>query len=232
MNTGLKRLFLWILIAVLHHPLPAQDFQNLDFEMVVVDGPIQLPFWDTNGALIYNVLCLGSICTSIHDIGSNTFLPLEGTYSVHIDPGTDIGDVNFLAQSGTLPGAATILTLLVDTPHPDSFQIAFDGTTLTVLAQVPGQRWVYDISDFSGTTGELIISQTAPDNNGTGALLDDIRFVALGDVNLDGIVNLLDVAPFVELVLTGTFQAEADINHDGKVNLLDVGPFVELLSDG
>ena len=52
----------------------------------------------------------------------------------------------------------------------------------------------------------------------------------LGDVNLDGLVNLLDVAPFVELVSSGEFQFEADINGDGVVNLLDVAPLVELLS--
>lgn len=53
----------------------------------------------------------------------------------------------------------------------------------------------------------------------------------LGDVNMDGLVNLLDVAPFVELVSNGGFQAEADTNEDGMVNLLDVGPFVDLLAN-
>ena len=51
-----------------------------------------------------------------------------------------------------------------------------------------------------------------------------------GDVNLDGDVNLLDVATFVNLLGSGEFQAEADINQDGSVDLLDVGPFVELLA--
>ena len=53
--------------------------------------------------------------------------------------------------------------------------------------------------------------------------------VVLGDVNGDGEVDLLDVAPFVERVSTGQFQIEADINQDGVVDLLDVAPFVELL---
>ena len=56
--------------------------------------------------------------------------------------------------------------------------------------------------------------------------------LVLGDVNLDGEVNLLDIAPFVELLAVGNFQAEADINQDGVVNLLDVVPFVDLLSGG
>ena len=52
----------------------------------------------------------------------------------------------------------------------------------------------------------------------------------LGDVNLDGRVDLLDVQPFVDLLSSSSFQDEADINRDGNLNLLDVGPFVDLLS--
>ncbi len=52
----------------------------------------------------------------------------------------------------------------------------------------------------------------------------------LGDVNGDGSVNLLDVAPFVDLVTAGGFLAEADINQDKSVDLLDVSPFVDLLT--
>ncbi|MEM9409552.1 MAG: dockerin type I domain-containing protein, partial [Planctomycetota bacterium] len=54
----------------------------------------------------------------------------------------------------------------------------------------------------------------------------------LGDVNLDGFINLLDVEPFVGLLSDGQFQAEADINQDGLVNLLDIEGFVALLSAG
>ena len=68
-------------------------------------------------------------------------------------------------------------------------------------------------------------------------VISDFQFVELGtkligDVNLDGVVDLLDVSPFVELLVNGEFQIEADINQDGEVNLLDVGPFVDLLSGG
>lgn len=54
----------------------------------------------------------------------------------------------------------------------------------------------------------------------------------LGDVNCDGEVNLLDVAPFVELLSNGGFSEKADINQDGSLDLLDVSPFVALLSGG
>ena len=54
--------------------------------------------------------------------------------------------------------------------------------------------------------------------------------ILLGDVNGDGVVNLLDVAPFVEAVTSGMYIPAADVNQDGAVDLLDVAPFVELLS--
>ena len=51
----------------------------------------------------------------------------------------------------------------------------------------------------------------------------------LGDVNLDGQVDMDDVNPFIDVILNGPYQVEADINQDGAVNLLDVTPFIGLL---
>ena len=56
--------------------------------------------------------------------------------------------------------------------------------------------------------------------------------VLLGDVNLDGEVNGLDVDPFVDRLLNGPDQAEADMNQDGTVNGLDVDPFVAAIVGG
>ena len=52
----------------------------------------------------------------------------------------------------------------------------------------------------------------------------------IGDVNCDGVIDLLDVAPFVDILTTGGFSVKADINQDGVVDLLDVSPFVDLLT--
>ena len=62
-------------------------------------------------------------------------------------------------------------------------------------------------------------------NNGGGGTL-------LGDLNGDGDFNLLDVAPFVDLLSDGGFDAAADFDGNGIVNLLDVNPFVDALSNG
>jgi len=52
----------------------------------------------------------------------------------------------------------------------------------------------------------------------------------LGDVDVNGVVNFLDIAPFIDQLSTGTFQIEADVNLDGSVNFLDIAPFIAILS--
>ena len=54
----------------------------------------------------------------------------------------------------------------------------------------------------------------------------------LGDVNRDGIVNFLDISPFIAVLSSGESQAEADIDGNTFVNFLDIGPFITLLSGG
>ena len=60
----------------------------------------------------------------------------------------------------------------------------------------------------------------------------DEPFVLRGDVNLDGMVNFLDIAPFISRLSGGQLQAEADVNEDGMVNFLDIAPFIQALSSG
>ena len=57
------------------------------------------------------------------------------------------------------------------------------------------------------------------------------RRVILGDINGDGVVDLLDVSPFIDILSSGTYVPEADVNEDGAVDLLDIAPFVDLLAN-
>ena len=77
------------------------------------------------------------------------------------------------------------------------------------------------LSTFSGTIAN------GPDSQMPWSSIPELPL--LGDVNRDGVVDLLDVAPFVALIVDGVFDAIADINGDGVVDLLDVQPFVDLL---
>ena len=59
---------------------------------------------------------------------------------------------------------------------------------------------------------------------------------AFGDINIDGSVNFLDIAPFISVLSSGTFQNSndfqtyADMNQDGAVNFLDIAPFIRVLT--
>lgn len=51
-----------------------------------------------------------------------------------------------------------------------------------------------------------------------------------GDINLDGSVSFLDIAPFIALLSSQSFQAEADCDVNGVVNFLDIAPFISALA--
>lgn len=103
-----------------------------------------------------------------------------------------------------------------------------------------GSYGTWDTS--TGVFTEILTLPMFPDPTGNGRELemairaaDDMKKgceFPLGDVNMDGIVSLQDVNPFVNLLTSGMFQCEADINEDGVVNLSDVNPFVTILTGG
>jgi len=53
----------------------------------------------------------------------------------------------------------------------------------------------------------------------------------LGDVNLDGTVDFLDISPFIVVLASQGFQLEADIDGNGVVDFLDISPFITILSN-
>lgn len=81
-------------------------------------------------------------------------------------------------------------------------------------------------------SGQLAFSAVFTD--GSEAVLVSNRAVfeafQLGDVNLSGGVDFIDIGPFISILSTGGFIEQADINQDGEVNFLDIGPFIQVLS--
>ena len=49
-------------------------------------------------------------------------------------------------------------------------------------------------------------------------------------MNQDGIVNFLDISPFIGVLSAMGDQAEADVNEDGIVNFLDISFFINILA--
>ena len=104
--------------------------------------------------------------------------------------------------------------------------------SFSVGAEV-AQRWIDE-----GLPGMVLSTQDNGDSrsrfllSSSAAIVFDLAESILGDVNCDGVVNLLDIGPFVAAVSSGQFNPKADMNGDGLVNLLDVSGFVDVLSGG
>jgi hypothetical protein len=81
-------------------------------------------------------------------------------------------------------------------------------------------------------SGPLLIDDIYVENTSDLNLGNPVSGLLLGDVNLDGEVNGLDVDPFVDVLLSGPYQPEADMNEDQVVNGLDVDPFVDAVVGG
>ena len=75
------------------------------------------------------------------------------------------------------------------------------------------------LARFQGGSQGIVIAELGPEKQ-----------ILIGDVNFDGVVDLLDVNPFVELLVNQKFQLEADINRNGVVDLLDIAPLIQILS--
>tara|TARA_Y100001968_G_scaffold321913_1_gene357121 strand:- start:825 stop:1298 length:474 start_codon:yes stop_codon:yes gene_type:complete len=53
--------------------------------------------------------------------------------------------------------------------------------------------------------------------------------ILLGDLNQDGIINVLDVIQVVNLILSIGFNDLADVNLDGNVDVLDIVSIVNII---
>ena len=133
-----------------------------------------------------------------------------------LDPGTD--QYGFRA----LPAGFTTAV-----GNPDFAQVIAMWTT-SDFEIVDGDVRTTTVTIFQEPT--LIFDNNAdPRFGGSVRCVKDATDLLLGDVNGDGVVDLLDVAPFIELLENGGFLKAADVNQDGVVNLLDVDPFVVLI---
>ena len=85
--------------------------------------------------------------------------------------------------------------------------------------------------------GNTVWSYSHPGNNASIARAQkyaidyfDDNDVLYGDMNSDGILNILDIVSLVNLILGGgAYQAAGDVNNDGILNILDIVSLVNLI---
>ena len=124
----------------------------------------------------------------------------------------------------------------------DSFDVLVDG--VAVLETTGDDSFIDDLGGLTGLTiaagSEITFAVDGVLETATGGAATSLRIetftveivgsTLLGDVNLDGTVDFLDISPFIAVLSGGIDQAEADCNEDGEVNFLDISPFISILS--
>lgn len=162
---------------------------------------------------------------------------------------------NILFQSTTQPGAIykfdadtgeIIGELYPDEPYEHGWgDLAFDGTYLWHINVASDM--IYKIDQY---TGAILDQFPAPSNQCEGLTFDgwylwvsdtnldilyqiEIEFnFILGDINEDGILNILDIVLMVNMILSNEYSVVADVNEDGFINILDIVLMVNILVGG
>ena len=94
-------------------------------------------------------------------------------------------------------------------PYPRDFIVGIDGTLEYANNEIDIAWMIYVIEELLG--------------------LSDIN---LGDINEDGIFNILDLVTLVNLILSVEYMAIGDLNEDGILNILDIVLLANLILEG
>ena len=192
------------------------------------------------------VAAAGATLTVDRDIGVRQFIVNSGKLAG--SPGLEVTLGGTMIMSGSAVTSVDVATLVVDESATGGrvdlgvgrINVAAGGITaealvLDILAGRTGTAGLW-----SGTTGitssvaaAAIATASSPRavgwiDSGAGGL--SVAFSAPGDSNIDGFVDILDVANFLS---AGKYDSGApavwsqgDFNYDGIVDILDVGDFV------
>ena len=172
-------------------------------------------FWSTLGSNIGNALVNG-LDYSSSGLGANLSLSSNVSYKIDGEGFDQLDRIRILGSDNDGEDDIRLLRQLSFYPElPSGSALSWSGA---------GHFNISGDSSFD----DVFISGTYFQPIDDGNL---IFFIILsGDINCDNKVDLLDVAPFVELLSYGRFSEKADVNRDGTVDLLDVTPFVDLLT--
>lgn len=108
-----------------------------------------------------------------------------------------------------------------------------EGYRLSAPQQVdlaPGSYRMEVIAEIRDSNSAKMSPGQPRGSNAQFIIEGSITAEVLGDINGDSQVNLFDIAPFVDLISTGTYSPSADMNLDNQVNLLDVAHFVQAIT--
>ena len=85
----------------------------------------------------------------------------------------------------------------------------------------------YDNWDYSYQEASPCIDAGDPSDTDPDGSIRDIGAYwygvdLLGDMNGDGVVNVIDIVMVVNYILDGLYNIDGDVNEDGVLNILDI----------
>jgi hypothetical protein len=103
-----------------------------------------------------------------------------------------------------------------------TFRLPNGNTLITSSAD----ELIFEIS----TSGDIELIHTG--YNTARAIKYDVNYLTSnqnGDVNIDGVVNILDILLLVNFILTNEYNELSDLNSDGNVDVVDVIQLVNII---
>ena len=115
--------------------------------------------------------------------------------------------------------------------------IDLENTTTSLNIWLERQFILTEFIEFSDQMQFRFIASDLTSPSLVEAAVDDFKLEgivyqsSLGDINLDGSIDVVDIVLLVNNVLDENFTLDSDINNDGFVNVLDVVTLVNLILD-
>ena len=148
-----------------------------------------------------NIIMLGIINTSNQSLIDGFIEENSITFPILFDPGSQ----------GGVQGGDTYDDYYMPndgSPYPRDFIVDQEGILQYANNEIDTEWMIYVLDELTGG------------NQGI-----------LGDINGDGIPNILDLVSLINLVLSNEYINTGDLNEDGTLNILDVVLLANLILD-
>ena len=178
-------------------------------------------------------------------VDANPSDPLRGEYSGAIISSSFTFSGGFTSMVDFSGGVVTVLPdnggggIILQSAGGEGALILFSSETLASDALLNSEQ------EITGDTPESLWLLTEPNGGGqlhsfSGVELGHPMVLSitaaqapmLGDVNLSGTVDFLDISPFIGVLTGASFQTEADCDENGMVDFSDISPFIAILAAG
>ncbi len=207
-----------------------------------LQAEISIPGYDSDNSEVHTSMPFGNYNRPLLDGTYNMSFGADGYASVTVN---DIEVVNYnttrlnIALGEGLTGLITEVSIDVQgmgTVEPYNGTQLFNQGANVFLSAAPDEEWMFTHWEVNG---EFFSDEAQTIVQATGELdilaiftEDDIL---LGDANLDGVVNLLDVIAITAYFLGQNPEpfsfVNADVNQDGIINILDIVGTITIFQD-